>query len=59
MGNETLSSTIQYFSKNVGEYLELVSKLHRIYGRAIDTLRSCSRILLAHVKMLQVILKNL
>jgi hypothetical protein len=45
-----LSSTIQYFTKNARKYLEVVAKLRGIYGRATDTLRSCSRILLAHVK---------
>jgi molybdopterin-guanine dinucleotide biosynthesis protein A len=49
-GNGALSSTIQYFTKNARKYLEVVAKLRGIYGRATDTLRSCSRILLAHVK---------
>jgi molybdopterin-guanine dinucleotide biosynthesis protein A len=49
-GNGALSSTIQYLTKNARRYLEVVAEIRGIYGRATDTLRSCSRILLAHVK---------
>ena len=49
-GNGALSSTIQYFTKNARKYLKVVAELRGAYGRATDTLRSCSRILLAHVK---------
>jgi len=51
-GNGALSSTIQYLTKNARRYLDVVAKLRGIYGRATDTLRSCNRILLAHVKNL-------
>ena len=49
-GNGALSSTIQYLTKNSRRYLEVVAELRGVYGRATDTLRSCSRILLTHVK---------
>lgn len=49
-GNGALSSTIQYFSKRAREHLKTVAELRGIYGRATDTLRACSKILLAHVK---------
>ncbi|MEM3398239.1 MAG: NTP transferase domain-containing protein [Nitrososphaerota archaeon] len=49
-GNGSLSSTIQYFTKNARRNLGIVRELRGIYGRATDTFRGCNKILLAHVK---------
>ncbi|MDW7986573.1 MAG: nucleotidyltransferase family protein [Nitrososphaerota archaeon] len=48
-GNGSLSSTIQYLNSEAKPRLSEIAKLRGIYGRATDTFRCCSRVLLVHV----------